>query len=265
MSQGLERGIAILEILGQQPKGMLLAHLAKQLEIPLSATHRLLNSLINVGYVRQDEESGNYCLSLKAVSLGMHFLSQNELLELARPIIARLAEQSGELSRLGLIDGARLVWVAKAQGTRSGLRYDPNDGAEAPIHCSASGYVWLAQLPEKEALSLLKAKAANFKQQYGPEAPKTIEETLQHVALARRQGFAMVQNSVELGTSSLAAPIINAGGKPMGVLTISGPVVRLTKAHMKELAPRLIEAAELLGRVDAQRLLLEFVGTASER
>ena len=259
MSQGLERGIAILENLSQHTKGMPLAHLAKALDIPLSATHRLLNSLISVGYVQQENEMGNYRLSLKAVSLGMHFLSRNELLELARPIITKLAEESGELSRLGLIDGDRLVWVAKAQGTKSGLRYDPNDGAEAPIHCSASGYVWLAQLPEKDATSFLKSKAENYKQKYGPDAPKTVKETLEHVKKAREEGFATVQNSVEIGTSSLAAAILDLNGKAVGVLTVSGPVVRLTEQRMRELAPRLIEATRLLSRVDAQRLLVAFL------
>jgi len=262
MSQGLERGIAILEYLSQHTKGVPLASLSKELDIPLSATHRLLNTLIDVGYVQQEDVRENYRLSLKAVSLGMHFRSRNELLDLARPVITKLAAQSGELSRLGLIDGDRLVWVAKAQGTTSGLRYDPNDGAEAPIHCSASGYAWLAQLTEKDALALLRARAADFKRSYGPKAPKSMRETMEQVALARRQGFAMVKDSVELGTSSLAAPILGPESKAVGVLTVAGPTVRLTEARMHELAPLVIEATELLGKVDAHRLLTEFLTTS---
>ena len=85
---------------------------------------------------------------------------------------------------------------------------------------------------------------------------------MKHVRHARRQGFATVQNSVELGTSSLAAPILDSRGKAVGVLTVSGPVVRLTESRMRDLAPRVIEATLVLGRVDAQRLLVEFLVTA---
>ena len=263
MSKGLERGIAILELLSKQPRGVPLAHLSRELDIPLSATHRLLNTLIEVGYAQQDEEMGNYRLSLKAVSLGMLFLSKNELLDLARPFLAQLAAESGELSRLGLIDGQRLVWVAKAQGTRSGLRYDPNDGAEAPLHCSASGFVWLAQMPEADALALLRSRGFGDPKQFGPNAPKSEEETLANVRAARSRGFATVQNSVELGTSAIAAPIVGPEGKPVGVLTIAGPVVRLTEARMQELAPRLIQAANALGRMDTRLLPSSFFSTTA--
>src|SRR5687767_11727687 len=130
MTAVLERAFGIIETLVGHPTGLSLGTIARQLEIPKSAAHRSLSELVDLGYVRQDAASGEYIVGLPVVSLGLRHLRSISLVEAATPALMELAEDSGELARLAIFDGESLVWVAKRQGARPGLRYDPDSGEE---------------------------------------------------------------------------------------------------------------------------------------
>ncbi|MEI5999621.1 IclR family transcriptional regulator [Paraburkholderia bengalensis] len=257
--------MAILELLSTDRNGMQLSRLSEALDIPVSAMHRLLTSLIDMGYVHQTREMGQYCLSLKAVSLGIRFVSKNSLIDLARPLMDELASVSGELSRLGLIDGERLVWVSKSLGTRAGLRYDPDSGAEAPLFCSASGLVWLATMSDEEALARVMKTGFGRDEDYGPNAPRTPEEFLKQLRRARANGYATVSNSVEVATAAMAALIRGKDGEPIGVLTIAGPMFRMTTKRMQELAPLLMRATAALSEINVSTFAMPPMHLHGER
>ena len=116
MSGVLERTLGILELLAQHGDGLELAVIADRLDIPRSAVHRLLTDLVRCGYVRQLRDHGDYMLTTKLVAMGLSFLSSTGIVDIAQPLLDRLAEISGELVRLAVVDGHRLTWVARAQG-----------------------------------------------------------------------------------------------------------------------------------------------------
>ena len=118
MSIALDRGLSVLEHLARHPQGLPITLIASELDIPLSACHRLLAELQRRDYVRQACKQGDYVLTTKVVSLGLGFLSSAGIVDIADPILERLAETSGELVRLSIVDEDRLTWVAKSQGTR---------------------------------------------------------------------------------------------------------------------------------------------------
>ena len=124
----LGRTLGVLELLAANARGLQLYAIADRLRIPRSATHRVLASLIERGYVRQERHQGAYQLTARIASLAFTFLSGSGVTDLAQPILDDLALQSSELVRLALIDGRELVWVAKAQGSQFGPRYDPDMG-----------------------------------------------------------------------------------------------------------------------------------------
>ncbi|MAG64651.1 MAG: IclR family transcriptional regulator [Pseudomonas sp.] len=246
MSNGLQRGLAILESLTGEANGLQLHTIAEAIGAPRSAVHRLLGTLCEQGYVEQEHAAGSYRLSLKAVSLALRHLSQSGLVDIAQPIMDRLAEHSGELVRLSIVDGERLVWVAKAQGCRSGLRYDPESGAEARLSCSASGIAWLSCMSDAEALGRVRRQGFGQPADFGPRAPVTEQELLVRLQRARTDGYARVEETFEAGTAALAAPICRQRGAPIGVLSIGGPSVRLPEPRMEELAPALLHASREL-------------------
>ena len=106
----LERTLGVLELLEANAHGLPLFEIADCLHIPRSATHRVLTSLIEQGYVKQEREQGAYQLTAKIASLAFTFLAGSGITDFAQPLIDRLARESGELVRLAMIDGRKWIW-----------------------------------------------------------------------------------------------------------------------------------------------------------
>ncbi|MES2584563.1 MAG: IclR family transcriptional regulator [Pseudomonadota bacterium] len=248
MSTALDRGLSILEQLAAHPGGLPLALLATELNIPLSACHRLLGELVQRGYVRQIRQQGDYLLTTKIVSLGLGYLSGAGIVDVAEPLLERLAAASGELVRLSIVDDDRLTWVAKAQGMRKGLRYDPDMGSLAHLSCTASGHAWLLTMSDERALELVSKQGFGTPEVYGPHAPTTVKALLGFLHAARVRGYAMIDEVFAPGMTAIAAPVMRRK-EAIGVISIAGPRIRLTKERMYALAPALLEAAAELGPI----------------
>lgn len=245
----IERALSLIEQLAGEAGGVALQTLADQLQIPKSATHRMLAELIRLGYVRQDSQTSRYRLSTKLVALGFRYLASSGA-DSVQPILDRLAQRSGELVRLGVIEGERQTWIAKSQGARSGLRYDPDMGRDAPLRFTASGHAWLATLSDEAALALVAHQLIAEDSEFGPNAPHTDEQLLGYLQRARERGYACVIETSSLGTCALAAVVRHPQhASVIGVLSIAGPSARLPQARMDELASELLDAAQELSSV----------------
>jgi len=240
----LDRILDIVELLASHPTGMALSAIAESLAIPKSAAHRVLAALTARGYVRQDAETSRYLLTTKLVALGFRYLSRSGVIDIVQPTLDRLAHETGELVRLGVVDGDRQTWVAKAQGARPGLRYDPDMGMEAPLASTASGHAWLACLSDERAIELVLRQGFGHDETLGPAAPRTVQALQKRLRLARERGYAWVVDSSAPGTSAMAAAIRHPGTRGVvGVVSVAGPSVRLTEARMHQLAPAMLAAA----------------------
>lgn len=249
MSLALDRGLTLLEHLAEHPGGLPLALMASELDIPLSACHRLLADLQQRGYVRQKRQQGDYLLTTKVVSIGLAYLSHGGMVDIAGPLLERLAQQSGELVRLSLVDEDRLTFVAKAQGLRQqGVRYDPDMGADVWLSCSASGHAWLHTLSDERALELVLRQGFGTPQDHGPKAPTTVKGLLGFLHAARVRGYAMIDEVFAPGMTALAVPVLRRG-QAIGVISIAGPRTRLSVERMQALAPALLGAAAELGPI----------------
>jgi DNA-binding IclR family transcriptional regulator len=257
MAGVLKRSLAILERLATTVDGLPLATLADELDIPRSAAHRLLAELAETGYVRQIRERGDYVLTTKLVSLGLSYLKGAGVVDLCQPLLDRLAESSGELVRLGVVDVDHITWVALSQGARTGLRYDPDTGRDVELSCSAAGHAWLSTLGHDDAIALLTRQGMARREDHGPNAPASIAAVMKAVDVARRQGYAMASDSYAPGLAAVACVIRPPGKGAVGVLAISGPSVRLTLARMQELAPSLCAVASEIAHAAAASPLMQ--------
>lgn len=251
MSGVMERTLAILERLAKEVRGVSLAVLADDLNIPRSAMHRLLLELSEQGYVRQARGRGDYMLTTKLVSLGLNYLKQSGVVDLTQPILDRLAEASGELVRLGVVDVDHITWVSLSQGATSGLRYDPDHGIDVRLSCTSSGHAWLSTLPEDDAIALLTRQGLAKVSEYGPNAPTSIAAVMKCVRQARKDGIAFSTETYARGLSAMSTPVMSPGNGAVGVLAMSGPSVRLTDTKMRQWAPELIAAAADVARASA--------------
>lgn len=246
MNGVLERTLGILELLTKHGQGLELAAIADQLDIPRSAVHRLLADLIRCGYVRQTRDHGDYMLSTKLVSMGLSFLSNTGIVDIAQPLLDRLAQASGELVRLSVVDGERLTWVARAQGARQGLRYDPDMGSDARLSCSSSGHAWLSTLGDDAALALVAQQGVGQPADYGPQAPASLADVMAVVQATRERGYSLTTETYTAGLNAMAAPVRFAGQPAMGVISIAGPTVRFTLERMQALGEELMNVAAQL-------------------
>lgn len=245
----LSRGLAVLEALAGSKDGLPLKQVAEALDLPKSAAHRILANLAQEGYVRQDERSGSYTLTFRLVGLGLRHLASSTIADLATPTLQRLAAESGQLVRLALADQERLIWVARCQGARSGLRYDSDidHGEEVPLDSSATGLAWLSALPFDVALRRVVQQQVPLRHQPGPEVPHSLEDVTRRIQEAQSKGWAEVHNANEAGVAAMAVPVLERdSGKALGSLSIAGPSVILDEKRMQELVLPLKEAVEEL-------------------
>ena len=242
MSGILERTLGILEYLSANAEGAPMARIADHMGIPRSAVHRLLADLVRCGYVRQARNHGDYILTTKLVSLGLSYLSSSGIVDIAQPLLDRLAETSEELVRLSVVDGGRLTWVARAQGALKGLRYDPDMGSDAKLSCTATGHAWLLTMSDEDALQMVARQGFGTPEDFGPNAPTTVQSLLKFIHESRARGFSMIDEVFTPGMTAMAAPVLR-GKSAIGVISIAGPRVRLTEGRMLKLGPALLVAA----------------------
>ena len=238
--------MVLLEQLAAHPEGLPLGLLVEASDTPKSACHRLLSELKERGYVKQVRQGGDYVLRTKVASLGLRFLSGSGIVDIAQPLIERLAETSGELVRLSLVDEDRLTWVVKFEGGRKGFRYDPDMGMDARLSCTSSGHAWLQTLSDERAVALVSKQGFGLPKDYGPKAPTTIKALLGFLHAARVRGYAMIDEVFAPGMAAVAAPVQRAGRPALGVISIAGPRTRLNAARIQALAPALLAAAQEL-------------------
>jgi IclR family acetate operon transcriptional repressor len=246
MSSTLERTFGILEYLSGHPDGATLIAIADDVKVPRSACHRLLTEMVRFGYLRQLREHGDYALTTKLAALGLSYLSKSGIVDIAQPLIDQIAQASGELVRLAIVDGDRLTFVAKAQGARFGLRYDPDMGLDVRLSCSAGGHAWLMTLSDERVAEIVSKQGFGNPKDYGPKAPTTLKALDKILQADRKRGFSLINEMYSPGMTAMAAPVRRPGQPAIGVITIAGPLMRLTEQRMLELGPELLATASEL-------------------
>jgi IclR family transcriptional regulator, KDG regulon repressor len=231
--QTLERASLILDILGQSPQGISIKDLSDRMHLPKGTTHRLVSSLSYFGYVRQDQNTKNYFLGFKLVELGNLLLSQLDLRKEAELFLRDLAERTKETVHLVILDGNEIVYLDKLETEphTSGLRMASRVGSRNPAHSCAVGKVLMAHLSPEALARMVEEKGL----------PRRTGNTItdynqlkEHMALVRKQGYAIDDEENERGIRCVGAPIFNEAGRVVAAISVSGPAFRVTKKSVQE-------------------------------
>lgn len=222
--QSLARGLQLLELLSLSEEPMGLPELSRVLNVDPSTVYRLLGTLLQHGYVRQDPDSKRYCLSLKVVELSRRAIDRLGLRAVAKPYLKRLVEQTGESANLGVMIDNQVLCVDHEPSSLA-LAVTNEIGVSFALHATAMGKALLAALPDDQLSSLLD------RMELPAYTPRTIADraTLQaHLQVIRRQGYALDDEERFIGVRCLAAPIHDHQGKVIAAISLSGPTVRMT-------------------------------------
>jgi IclR family acetate operon transcriptional repressor len=235
--QSIVRAFALLEALGQGETGI--AELAKRVGLHVSTAHRLLATLVALGYARQSAETGRYAVGAKALQLAAAYGGQTDLRGAARPVLERLSRETGETANLVVLDGQEALYLDKAESPQN-LRIFSHIGRRTPLYCTAVGKVLLAWRPADEVRRLLAAT---------PMARLTRRTITDEAALAREllrvrhQGYALDLEECEEGARCIALPLRAVSGDVVAAISLSGPSIRMHSRRLRELVPVMQAAA----------------------
>lgn len=230
--QSAERIFKILEMLADHGE-MGLMEISAALSLHKSTVHRLLTSLIFMGYARQDEATQKYMLSYKLVSMAGKILGRTDILRAARPYLERLSDISGETVHLVQREGSNILYIYKIEAKVGTIRMVSHVGMVHPMYCSGVGKAIMAELSEREVRRIWNDSIIEKKTE------KTITDfhklctVLEEV---KRCGYALDDEENEEGVRCIAASLRGYGKEVRYAFSISGPVSRMTKERMEELS-----------------------------
>lgn len=247
MSSNVRRSLRILELLAPHPQGLRIRDLSDALGLNKAIPHRLLAELVDLGYAAQDPASERYYATFKLGALGLQQVDRAGIQNWAQEPLDRLAARTEELVRLAVVSGRALRWIAKAQGSNSTLIVDPASGADVALHATATGKAWLSTLPPTEVESLLDERGMTALTNATIVDRDALLSELREV---KRQGFAVVEEEIDIGVSAIASPIFeDSGGVAVGTVSLAGPSPRLPRETLERLAPDVLDTASELGRL----------------
>lgn len=225
----VERALSILEALGANPEGAGVTRLGKELGLHKSTVHRLLATLAKYGFVEQDEATECYRLGMRFVSIGLNFLYQLDFRREVLPYLKELAEMTGEMTQLGVLEGNEVLYLERCQSQET---ITVNLGLRLPAHCTAEGKVLLGCLPENRLQEFLKTQTLR---QYTINTIVNPEQLGLHIERVRAQGYAVSAEEFADSLRGVAAPILDLKGRVIGAMGIAGPASRLTLERINRL------------------------------
>lgn len=237
--QSIDRAFAILETLAESGGVMGLSQLAERSGLPLATIHRLVRTLVDLGYLRQ-EESRQYSLGPRLMRLAD--AASQRVAAWAHPHMLAAVEDLGESVNLAMMDGDEVVYIAQVQPSQNFMRMFTEVGRRTLPHSTAVGKAMLLDTDPGTVRSLLSRTGMPRRTEH---TLTTADAFLAALDVARERGYALDEGEQELGVRCVAVAVPDAP-RPMA-LSMSGPTTRVTDAVVAEAATRLQEAARLIG------------------
>jgi IclR family acetate operon transcriptional repressor len=237
--RALCRGLDALDALAKLKEASL-TEISVEIDLPVSSTYRILETLASRGYAHFIPGTGKYRLGIRAFETGYAFVSQTRLKETADPVMQRLAAESGESVNLAVLDAGEVVYIHQAEG-RGMMRLFTRMGARAPVYCTGVGKCLLAWLGAQEVLKHLPVDPFP---RFTPYTITTREEFIKVLKKVRRNGYATDDEEREEGVSCVTAPIKNVVGDVVGAISLSGPTTRIKRQGVAVLKKMVMAAAD---------------------
>lgn len=252
-NSSVDRALQLLEAIAINKGGITLAELAKELQLPKSTAHRLLETLKSRNYIEFEPGSEKYSIGLKAVEVGVSGLTNLGVVDVAVHYLWDLALTTGETSFLGVFNEGEIVYLYKTEGTQS-IRTTAQLGSRKPVHCTALGKAILSSYSLEEVDRILETKGMErFTEHTITDRQKFHEE----LSKTRIQGYAVDDEEIEVGLTCLAVPVFNYTGRVIGAISIAGPTLRMVQnrgAFTEKLMETALQISRRLGYVPSMRL-----------
>jgi IclR family transcriptional regulator, pca regulon regulatory protein len=246
--QSLERGIAVIQVFSRERPALTLSEVARLTGITRATARRILLTLEEIGHVRSDGRL--FSLTPRVLSLGWAYLSSLNLWDVAQPHMEELADRTKESCSVATLDLPDVVYVARMP-TRRIMTISLGVGTRLPAHCTGMGRVLLAALPDAELDAFLAGARLEAFTARTITDPAGLREAIEQV---RENGWALVDQELELGLRSIAAPL-RTQGATIAALNVAVAAARVPLEQLREaMLPELLRTAQLISdALDAAR------------
>lgn len=242
--QSAERIFQVLETLAEVGS-MGLMDLSNQLGLHKSTVHRLLTSLIYMGYARQDEETQKYMLSYKIVGLSGQLLDKIDILPIAHSYMKQLAEMTQETVHLVQRNDKDMIYIDKVESKASSIRMVSQIGMTNPMYCSGVGKSILSTLSVEEVQKIWDGSVI---QKRTEKTIVSFEELMTELEQVRKVGYAMDNEENEIGVRCIAACIFDYRGKAKYAFSVSAPINRMPDERIAVIAKDVLKVKEDLSK-----------------
>jgi IclR family pca regulon transcriptional regulator len=230
---GLDKGLQVIEAFDQERSRLTISEVAERTGLTRAAARRYLITLVHLGYARQQDKV--FSLTPKVLRLGQSYLHSARLPRIVQPLLYRLAYSLGEAASAGVLEDDDLVCVAAVSAGRV-VSATLQPGTRVPAFCTANGRVMLASLPDAQLqaiLGRLKVEALTA------HTIVNKERLLLEIARARSQGYAVVNQELELGLRTIAVPLRNFRGDIVAAMNVS---VHESRVAVEDIVERCLPA-----------------------
>lgn len=223
---GLAKGLLAIETFTAERPRQSIAEVSAASGLDRATARRCLLTLSHLGYA--DYDGKFFTLTPRILRLGTACLATMPLPQVVQPLLDTLSDQLGESSSVSILDGSEIVYVARA-AQRKVMSIALMPGSRLPAFCTSMGRVMLAALPEAEARALLSTAPLVPRTRYTRTDPTELMAELTRVA---GQGYAVIDQEVELGLRSIAVPLYTSRGQTVAALNVG---VSSTQASLSDL------------------------------
>jgi len=221
-----------------------LKKLSQLLNMQKTTVHRMLLTLQELGYVRQNPQNRNYLATIKFFELGQSVIRNIQLIDIARPHIADLSKKVDENVNLGILDGIDAVCVDRVEG-QNPLKVDQPVGSRYPAYFSAYGKAILAFLPEVERTQMFAGHKIIRITDKTYKSMTALENDLEKI---RERRYALDNEETVAGVRCVGTPIFDHTGRVVAGVSIAAPAMRLDKKKQTLYVHSLIRTASLISK-----------------
>ena len=242
--QSFARGLEVIRSFSASAPRQTLSEVAERSGLSRAGARRILLTLESLGYARSDGRL--FSLSPRILDLGFAYLSSMPIWNLAEPVMQALVSEVRESCSAAVLDGTDIVYVLRVP-THKIMSLSLGVGSRLPAYCTSMGRMLLSALPQAELMQCLAASDRTARTKYTVTG---IKDLASRIAQVRKQGWSLVNQELEEGLVSMAAPITNRAGQMVAALNISGQANRTSAKAMQEtMLPPLLAAAQAVSRM----------------
>ena len=246
--QSLERGLAVLRSFTPDHPALTISEVAERTGLTRATARRILLTLADLGYVAAERRA--FSLTSAVLELAKPFSIERDPWSFARPYLESLTERTGESASIAILDDTEILYVARSQ-TRRLMTLAVTVGSRLPAHATSKGRVLLAFLPEPELEAYFARRAMA---RYTERTVVDESELRDILADVRREGFAVVDQQLEEGLSSVAAPILDGSGRASAALSLCAHAGRVNGATLRsDFVPLVVETARRVSALTVRR------------